>query len=204
MGLISDFLGKTAQRKADAAYGQATGEVNRGYDAGDAHYAGAEGYYTPYAQVGQQGIADNQTYSDILNNRGDAVAKFSSNPLFSGELGSNFMAAQRAGNAAGWGAGKEALAGQRVFAQTSGNWLDRYRDSAQQNINTGLNATNAMAGYRAGRGDMAIGRGTTLAGNTINKGNFDAANSMTGVNNIMGVASLGVNALNAFRQPKLR
>jgi hypothetical protein len=61
-----------------------------------------------------------------------------------------------------------------------------------------------MAGLRANRGDMAIGRGTTLAGNSVNFGNAMAANRNTGINNLMGVASLGVSGLNAFNQPKLK
>jgi hypothetical protein len=187
---------QAARAESDAALGQ-------GYNQAQADYTAAEGYYQPYAGVGQQGIADQNFYSDVLHNRGDAVGKFSSNPLFNGELGSNFMAAQRAGNAAGWGAGKEALAGQRVFGQTAGSWLDRYRDSAQQGINTGLNATNAMADIRTDRGDNAYGYGASKAGNAINFGNAMAANRSTGLNNLMGLASTAISGINAFRQPKL-
>jgi hypothetical protein len=50
---------------------------------------------------------------------------------------------------------------------------------------------------------MAIGRGTTLAGNSVNFGNAMAANRNTGINNLMGVASLGVSGINAFNKPKL-
>jgi hypothetical protein len=184
-----------------AAKAQSDADLAQGFTQAQGDYTAAENYYQPYAGVGQQGIEDQNFYSDVLHNRGDAVSQFSSNPLFSGELGANFMAAQRAGNAQGWGAGKEALAGQRVFNQTSGSWLDRYRDNAQQGINTGMNATNAMAGLRSARGDNAYGYGATKAGNAINYGNAMAANRNTGVNNLMGVASL---AINAFKPtPKL-
>jgi hypothetical protein len=56
---------------------------------------------------------------------------------------------------------------------------------------------------RANRGDMAIGRGTTLAGNSVNFGNAMAANRNTGINNIMGVAQLGVSAMTGGMKPKL-
>jgi hypothetical protein len=56
---------------------------------------------------------------------------------------------------------------------------------------------------RANRGDMAIGRGTTLAGNSVNFGNAMAANRNTGINNLMGVAGLALGGVNAFNKPKL-
>ncbi len=196
MGLIGSFFGRDQKKDLANAKAQADADLAGGYADARADYTTAENYFSPYAQQGQEA---NTFYNDVLMNRGDAVGKFSSNPLFSGELGANYMAAQRAGNAAGWGAGKEALAGQRVFSQTAGNWLDRYRDQGAQ----GLQASNAMAGYRAGRGDMAYGYGATRAGNAINYGNAMAANRGTGINNLMGVASLGVNAFTAGQKPKL-
>jgi hypothetical protein len=203
MGLLSSFLGKDQRKDLQAANTQATAEVKQGYDIGDTHYAAAENYFSPYAQEGQRGIEDQNYYRKLLMGDPEAVGKFSSNPLFSGELGGNFMAAQRAGNAAGWGAGKEALAGQRVFGQTAGSWLDRFRGLGESGVNTGLNATNAQAGLRQGRGDMAVGRGTTLAGNTINFGNAMAQNRNTGINNLMGLASTAISGVNAFNKPKV-
>jgi hypothetical protein len=204
MGLIGSFSGSDQRKDLERAKAQSDQQLQQGYDQSRADYGQAENYFSPYAQVGQQGIADNQTYSDILNNRGDAVAKFSANPLFNGELGGNYMAAQRAGNAAGWGAGKEALAGQRVFGQTAGSWLDRFRDAGQQGLNTGLTATNQMAGIRTGMGDNAYGYGASKAGNSINFGNAMASNRSTGINNLMGLAGTVVSGINAFNQPKLK
>jgi hypothetical protein len=196
MGLLGSFFGRDQKKDLAAAKAESDAALGQGYAQGDQRYQEAENFYSPYAQQGQEA---NTFYNDVLMNRGDAVGKFSSNPLFSGELGANFMAAQRAGNAQGWGAGKEALAGQRVFNQTSGSWLDRYRDAGQQ----GLTATNAMADLRAGRGDMAIGRGQTQAGNAINYGNAQAANRNTGINNLMGLAGTVIGGINAFRKPNL-
>jgi hypothetical protein len=203
MGLIGSFFGRDQKKDLQAARAESDAALSQGYNQAQADYTAAEGYYQPYADVGQGGIEDQNFYSDVLHNRGDAVGKFSSNPLFSGELGSNFMAAQRAGNAQGWGAGKEALAGQRVFSQTAGNWLDRFRDSGQQRVNTGLTATNQMANLRSARGDNAYGYGASKAGNAIQYGNAMAANRSTGLNNLMGLASTAISGINAFRQPKL-
>jgi hypothetical protein len=203
MGIIGSLFGRDQKKDLQHAKAESDAALGQGFTQAQADYTAAEGYYQPYADVGKTGIEDQNFYSDVLHNRGDAVSKFSSNPLFSGELGSNFMAAQRAGNAAGWGAGKEALAGQRVFGQTAGSWLDRYRDSAQQGINTGLNATNAMAGLRSARGDNAYGYGATKAGNAINYGNAMAANRGTGINNLTGLASTAISGINAFRKPNL-
>jgi hypothetical protein len=196
MGLIGSFFGSDQRKDMERAKAQSDAQLNEGYAQGDQRYQEAENFFSPYAQQGQEA---NTFYNDVLMNRGDAVGKFSSNPLFSGELASNYMATQRAGNAAGWGAGKEALAGQRVFGQTAGSWLDRYRDQGAQ----GLQATNQMAGYRAGRGDMAIGRGQTNASNSIQYGNAMAANRNTGINNLMGLAGTVIGGINAFNKPKL-
>jgi hypothetical protein len=202
MGLISDFLGKTAQKKTDAAYGQATSEVNSGYAAGDARYAEAENMFAPYAQSGQQG---QKIYDDLLGINGPE-AQQAAQGIYAGDkyeqdaLNQGNNAMLRYFNARGnVGSGAPLLAGARAAGERYGSWRDLFRGRGQQ----GQEATNAMAGLRAQRGDMAIGRGTTLAGNTINKGNFDAQNSMTGVNNLLKVGGTAVNAFNAFRQPKL-
>jgi hypothetical protein len=196
MGLLSSFFGKDQRRDLERARAESEAAMAQGAQQQDTRYSEAEGMYQPYAQQGQEA---NTFYNDVLMNRGDATERFSANPLFNGELASNFMAAQRAGNAAGWGAGKEALAGQRVFGQTAGSWLDRYRDQGAQ----GLTATNQMAGLRAGRGDNAMGYGATRAGNAINFGNAMAANRNTGINNLMGLGGLAVNAFTGGMKPNL-
>lgn len=203
MGLIGSFFGKDQRKDLAGAKAQSDEHLAKGYGNQRADYTTAEGYYQPYANVGQQGIEDQNAYRNILMNNGDAVDKFAAHPLFNGELAANQMATQRAGNAAGWGAGKEALAGQRVFAQTAGSWLDRYKDNALTGLNTGLQATNQMAGLRAQRGDNAMGYAATRAGNEINYGNALAANRGVGVNNLLKVGELGVSLATGGMKPKL-
>jgi hypothetical protein len=202
MGLLSDFLGKSQRKDLAAAKAESDAALQQGYGQGQTDYTAAENYFAPYANQGQ---AANTFYNNALGlgteaERTAALGTLTSNPLFQGQLGQDSNALLRNLNARGQsGGGMAALAGQRVFQQNAGNWLDRYRDQGQQ----GLQATNQMAGYRAGRGDMSYGYGATKAGNAVNFGNAMAANRNTGINNLMGVASLGVSGINAFNKPKL-
>jgi hypothetical protein len=194
MGLLGSFFGKDQAKDLAAAKGQSDEALAKGFNRAYGDYSNAAKGYDPYVQQGQEA---NALYSKMLMGDPQAISTLTGNPLFNGTLGADFLATQRAGNAAGWGAGKEALAGQRVFQQNTGSFLDRYRDQGQQ----GLQATGARSNALMGRGDLAYGHGATLAGNEINYGNAMAANRSTGINNLMGVAALGVNALNAGRQP---
>jgi hypothetical protein len=187
----------------ERANAQATGQVNQGFDQGDARYAEAEGMFAPYAQGGQQG---QKLYDDLLGINGPQ-AQQAAQQIYAGDqyeqnaLNQNGNAMLRYQNARGnAGGGATALAGARVAQEGYRSWRDLFRGRGQQ----GQEATNAMAGIRAQRGDMAIGRGTTLAGNSVNFGNAMADSRNTPWRNIAGAAGLGVNALNAFNQPKLK
>lgn len=193
MGLLGSFFGNDQRDDLAAANAQSNAALKKGYKDARSDYTTAENYFAPFAQQGQQA---NTFYNDALGLNGDpardtAVGTLTSNPLFSGQLANDSNAVSRMLNAQGSGRGLEALAGQRVFQQTAGNWLDRYRDQGAQ----GLNATNAMAGYRAGRGDLAYGYGASKAGNAINYGNAVAGSRNIGINNLLNVAGLAVNAL---------
>jgi hypothetical protein len=202
MGLLSSFLGKDQRRDLEAANAQATGQVNQGYAQGDARYAEAENMFAPYAQGGQQG---QKIYDDLLGINGPQ-AQQAAQGIYAGDkyeqdaLNQGNNAMLRYFNARGnVGSAAPLLAGARAAGERYGSWRDLFRGRGEQ----GYQATNAMAGLRANRGDMAIGRGTTLAGNSVNFGNAMAANRNTGINNLMGIAGLGVNALTAGMKPKL-
>jgi hypothetical protein len=202
MGIISDFMGKTAQRKADEAYAESERLAQQALAGQRSEYEQAENYFRPYAEGGQRG---QRFYDEALGLYGDeargaATSSLASNPLFQGQLGQESNAISRVLNAQGnSGGGKAHLAAQRVFQGNAGNWLDRYANRGQQ----GLQASNQMAQYRSGIGDAIYGNAMARAGNRIQKGNFDAQNSMTGVNNIMGLGSLAISGVNAFNKPKL-
>lgn len=200
MGLLGSFFGSDQRKDLRNAKGQADAALQQGYDGAYGDYTAAGDMYQPYAQSGQQA---NQFYSDALGLNGDdarstAVNTMTSNPLFQGQLGQESNAMARILNAQGAsGGGKAQLAGQRVFQQNAGQWLDRYNNLGQQ----GMQATNAMAQMRQARGDLSMNFAATKAGNEINHGNAMAANRSVGINNLMGLAGLAVSGVNAFRQP---
>jgi hypothetical protein len=209
MGLIGSFFGSDQRKDLERAKAQSDADLQQGYNQAHGDYSQAENYFSPYAQLGQQGMEDQNFYRSALGLNGDpartqATNTIASNPLFQGQLGQESNAVSRMLNAQGSGAGKEALAAQRVFQQNAGNWLDRYRGIGEQGVNQGMQATNQMAGYRAQRGDLAYGYGASKAGNAINFGNAMASNRNTGVNNLMGLAGTVVSGINAFNQPKLK
>lgn len=198
MGFFGSLTGsdqKKAIRKADKA---ARSDLEQGYNASQGYYDQAFDMLSPYAE---QGEAANNFYYDALGLNGDdarstAVGTLTSNPLFQGQLGQESNALLRNLNARGMGGGgTAAMAGQRVFQQTAGNWLDRYRDAGQQ----GFQATGTQAGIRTGQGDNAYGYGATKAGMQVNKGNALAAASTQGINNLIGLGGSLLNGFNAFR-----
>jgi hypothetical protein len=194
MGLIGSFFGRDQKKDLQAAKGQADAALAQGYNSAYGDYTNAMQSFDPYVQSGQQA---NTFYNDALGLNGDtargtAVDTLTSNPLFQGQLGQESNAMSRVLNAQGAsGGGKAQLAAQRVFQQNAGSWLDRYANQGAQ----GLQATGAQAGMTAARGDLSYGYGATRAGNEVNYGNAMAANRSTGINNLMGVASLAVNAM---------
>jgi hypothetical protein len=202
MGLIGSFFGSDQRKDLERAKAQSDQQLQQGYDQAYGDYTEAGNYFSPYASQGQQA---NTFYNDALGLNGDparttATNTLTSNPLFQGELGAQSNAVSRALNAQGAsGGGKAQLAAQRVFQGTAGNWLDRYANQGAQ----GLQATNAMASARMGRGDLSYGYGASKAGNAINFGNAMASNRNTGINNLMGLAGSVISGINAFRQPKL-
>ncbi len=200
MGILGSFFGSDQRKDLAAANKSATQSLQQGYDSANADYGTAINNYNPYVQSGQQA---NTFYGNALGLNGadaqnQSISTLTSNPLFSGQLSQDSNAMSRVLNAQGSsGGGKAQLAAQRVFQQTAGNWLDRYNQMGQQ----GLQATGAQSNALQGRADLASNYASAKAGNAIQYGNALAANRSTGVNNILGAVGLGVNALNAWRQP---
>lgn len=203
MSFFSDFFGKTAQRDIKRANKKATGQLEQGYGQQTQRYDQAAGLYDPYVQ---QGRAASDFYTNALGLGGAEAAQgaydtMAANPMFSGQLANDSNALHRSLNARGQGAGGlAAMAGQRVFQQTAGDWLDRYRDAGRD----GYSATNALAGVRAQQGDNAMGYGATQAGQTINYGNALAQSRNIGSNNLIGLIGAAGNAAGAVMgKPKV-
>lgn len=201
MGFFGDLWGGftgESQKKALAAGKQASdAALQSGYDQGKPYLQQASNAFAPYAQSGQQA---NQFYNDALGLNGDAARTtatntLTSNPLFQGQLGQDSNAMSRILNAQGAsGGGKAQLAAQRVFQQTAGNWLDRYAQQGQQ----GLQAANGQANAFTNQGNYEYGYGATRAGQETQNANAMAQASGIGINNLLGVAGLGVKAAGLF------
>lgn len=202
MGFFDAFTGKSQAKDLTQANAEATAQLRRGYKDQDRRYDEAAGLFQPYAD---QGRAGSDFYYNALGlgtpeQQTAALNTLTSNPLFQGQLGQESNALMRNLNARGAGAGGQAqLAGQRVFQQTAGNWLDRYRDLGQQ----GYGATGNIANIRMGQGDNAYGYRAALAGNAINYGNAMAGTRSIGVNNMFNALGTAINAYNAFQAPQV-
>lgn len=198
MGFFSAFTGDAQKDQLQAAQDLANKELSKGYKQQKAYYDQAAGLFQPYAD---QGRAGSDFYYNALGLGGDearttALNTLTSNPLFQGQLGQESNAIMRALNARGAGGGGQAqLAGQRVFQQNAGNWLDRYRDLGDK----GYSATGNIAGIRTGQGDNAYGYRATKAGNAINYGNAMAQAEGIGINNLFNTLGLGIKAVSAFQ-----
>jgi hypothetical protein len=193
-----DFFGNKARKDIANANNQANAALSEGFQQQNKYYDQSFDMYSPYAQQGQKA---NDFYTNALGlggqeAQGQAIGTLTSNPLFSGQLAQDSNALSRQLNARGMGAGgTAAMAGQRVFQQTAGNWLDRYRDAGQQ----GFQATGQQAGIRTAQGDNAYGYGGTRANQAVGYGNALAANRNTGINNLIGVIGAAGQAATAFK-----
>jgi len=197
MGFLSDvwssFTGDAQRDEIRSAGKKADAALKEGYDSAYGDYSGAIDSFQPYADSGTK---SQKFYDDLMGLNGPearaaAQATVTSDPQFGGQLASSSNAMLRYLNARGEsGGGKAALAGQRVLQGTYGDWINRYKSGGEQ----GLQATNAMAAYRGGRGDLAWGYGATKAGKAINQGNAMAEARGIGVNNLLGVANMALKA----------
>jgi hypothetical protein len=191
-----DFFGSKARSDVRKANKSANAALADGYGQQTQRYDQAFDMFSPYAQ---QGRAANDFYTNALGLGGQdaqnqAISTLTGNPLFQGQLGQESNALMRNLNARGMGGGgTAAMAGQRVFQQTAGNWLDRYRDAGQQ----GFQAASQQGNIRMGQGDNAMGYGATRANQAIGYGNAMAGTRNAGMNNLMGLAGLGIKAYTA-------
>ncbi|MFA5952249.1 MAG: hypothetical protein WC807_18430 [Hyphomicrobium sp.] len=194
MGILGGFFGSDQRKDLQRANQQATTDLQQGYDKAYGDYSSAAAGFDPYIESGNKSQG---TWDDLMGLNGDgardaAYGTLSTNPLFTGQLATSSNALSRVLNAQGQsGGGKAALAGARVLQETGGQWVDRYGQGGQM----GYNATGAKGNALTARGDLSMGYGATKAGNAINFGNALAANRSTGINNILGVAGLAVNAM---------
>lgn len=197
MGFFGSFFGTDQRKDLKRSKAESDSALAQGYGDQTGYYNQAIGTLSPYQK---QGTAASDMYYNALGTNGadaqtTAINTITSNPLFQGQLGQDSNAVARRLNAVGQGGGGLAnLAAQRVFQQTAGNWLDRYRDAGSQ----GFQASGAVAGLQQGLGDNAMGYGASKAGNAINYGNAIANSRSIGVNNVLGLVGTAADAYNAL------
>lgn len=207
MSFFDSLFGKSQGRDLAAANAAATAHLQRGYDEGASTYKQyadeAKGYFQPWAERGarSQGV-----YEDSLGLNGEAGGRNAlmtyrngSNPYFDYEMERMQRGMDRAANARGnLNSGAHALAVSRARMERGygdyQGWQNRLMQSGQQ----GFGADQARAGIAQGTGqylsDARMGLGQQMAGNAINYGNAQAANRMTGINNLMRLGGLGISA----------
>lgn len=197
MGFFDAFTGKSQRKDLKQADAEAQAHLAAGYKAQNAEYDAASGLIQPWADEGRE--AD-QFYRNALglgtpDQQTEALTTLTGNPLFDGEFGQSSNAVLRNLNARGAGGGGQAhLAGQRVFQQTAGNWLDRYKDLGSR----GFDATGKLADIRIGKGDNAYGYRATQAGRAINMGNALASSRSIGINNMFNALGTATKAASMF------
>ena len=215
MSFFNDFMGKSQQKDLSNANQQAQGYLSSGLNNATSSYNSgadkAQGYYGAYAQNGNNA---NALYGNAigLNGQGNqqsAYQTYQQNPFLQAQQGSSDRAIynqfQRY-NAQGMGnSGMSRLATARTAQDNERtnqtDWLNRLQGLQGQ----GLQVAGQQAGIEQNRGqylgDLQSGYGQQMAGNAINFGNATAASRSTGINNLLGLAGMGVNAYATYKRP---
>jgi hypothetical protein len=197
MSFLGSFFGSDQKKAINQGYKQSNALMEKGYGDATGYYNQAASGYDPYAQAGQQGQT---AYMNSLGLNGQAGAQsaydaYASNPAYEAANNYGLESLGKKYNALGQSdSGANRLAMARAGVENYGRYQNQLAGLGQQ----GLQATGAQSGVRQGQGDMAMGYGATLAGNAINKGNALAQASNIGINNLLGVAGLGIKGYSAW------
>ena len=197
MSWWDDFTGKSAKNALMQSNAQATKHLKQGYGQANSYYNQAAGGYDPYVQSGQRGQTAYENSLGINGQAGSQAAydAYMGNPAYQAANNYAMGNLERKYNAAGLAdSGANRLAMSRAAVEQFGAHQNRLAGLGQQ----GLQATGAQSGVRQGQGDMAMGYGATRANQATGHGNALAQNSMTGINNLMGVIGTGVKAYGAM------
>ncbi len=198
MGFLSSFFGGDQRKDIRRANAEANSALKTGYDAATGRYGEAFDMLTPYEQ---QGRAANDAYGAALGlgtdeERAALQQSYESDSGFQGLLGlqSNAMLRKLNAGGSGTGGGKLALAGARVGQAAYGDYLNRLMGEGER----GGQYATGHASIKQGQGDLDWSFGTTKAGQAVNYGNAMSASRNIGINNLLGVAGLGLKAAKLF------
>lgn len=195
MGFFQDLLGSSQRKDLKQAKAQADTALQTGTQQGNAYYDAATGTLQPFVQGGTQA---NDLYLNAIGVNGqDAQQQVQDNFLTdpfraqNGQLADEALVRSLNARGASRG-GLAALAVSRANLERGSedynNWLNRLQGASTQ----GASAAGAQAGVQTGQGDLNFGAGQQKAANAINYGNAMAQSRSIGINNILGIAGLGI------------
>jgi hypothetical protein len=205
MSFFDSFFGNSQRRDIKNAYRDSQGMLRDGYDQGRQdigdYYGKGMGMLQPFMEGGQKA---NALYLDYLGANGPdaqraAFASFQNDPGFQQQMQAGIGALDNSATARGGlysGAAMKGIAnfGQQFQRQAFNDRMGMLGGAAQQGQQAGM-AGAGLASQTGGQlGNMAFGFGQQNAANRINYGNAMAGSRNIGLNNLMGVAGLGLKA----------
>ena len=202
---LSAFTGSAGKKAINSSYNQA----NAAYDQGNVHaradidkgYAEGKGYIDPIVQSGGAG---GKMYRDTLGINGAEARSAAQGTYLSDDVLARIreQGIQRSGqvsnSAGGYNSGAGALADSRVNLENYGNWQNRLAgQEARGDQAAGLGANLA---YNTGQSqaDREMSYASAKAGAAVGKGAALATNENTGINNLLKLGGLGVQAYTGF------
>lgn len=205
MGIFDNWDGGQSRSDIYDGQGKAKQIIHNGMRTGqdwlNRTHRRSMGYLNPYIQSGLEG---SEYYDDLLGlngwrSRDDAQDMLMRDKAFQGKLGQDQNAMLRAMNARGnSNSGAGALAAERVFQQNYGDVLNRYAGRAQQGYQAASQGAGLATQYGRDSANLQFGGRQQIAQNAITSANAIAGTRGTGMNNLLGIAGLGLKAYNTF------
>lgn len=206
MSLWGAFTGSDARRYATDAYNRNSREMQTGYQNSLGYqnqgYQSAVNRLAPYEAAGRQGQT---AYSNMLGlngadaQRGARAGYEGWNPFLGNDLSMADKAISRRSASMGMmDSGLNALARNRAGIEMGSRDFYNYNDRLQGMGQQGFQAANMLAGYDQGNAQNLIGIENALRnGNVQNStqfGNAQSAANQGFLNNVLGIAGLGIQA----------
>jgi len=204
MSFFGSFFGNDQRKDIDRGFDYSTQQIGQAQNNVKQYSQQADALWQPYAQRGEQA---SQTYADSLGLNGtqggqNALSAYQAgrNPYLSFEQDQSQKAMDRTANArgalnSGMTAAANALARQKLGYQDYSGWQDRLNGLGQQ----GMQATGQRSNIAMQTGNALADLNQTQAANGIQYSNALASSRNIGVNNLMGIAGLGLRGYGAMQ-----
>lgn len=213
MSFFDSFTGKAQADQIKKSSKEAMGYLDKGAAGARTDItSGADkayGYLDPYTQ---HSGATNALLANYLGVNGpeaqaQAMADFQNDPGYQAQFQQGVNALDRSATARGGlysGAAMKGLTefGQQFQRQAFNDRLNALSGFAGQGLQAAGAGANIASNTGNTLGNLSFGLGQQKASNAINKGNALAQASGIGINNLLGVAGLGISGLNAFGNAK--